>query len=420
MALFRVVFVSLAAGYALSACQDEECSAQPETSKKHLGQALMQHALNFTSSAAPPGLLVIPLERRLGTEKSFYVGNITVGLPAQTLQVLFDTSSNGLVVMHTKCRSKACLSHKRYSSMRSSTAEHVDLNGKRVSKMALLGKTPRDAAQIEITTADLPSGNISGFFVRDRVCLQREGDTQRTCVPMSFVTALNVTDMPFSAMPCDAIVGLGPQMPDDPDMFSFGARFLGRQGRLPIFGMTFGESRAEVHIGGYHPSAIAAPLHWIPAHNPQVGYWQAEIKSVRIGDKTFDMCSQGCHAIVDTSATKLGVMEGNLPQYKKALKGEVGPDGSCQGQVLEFDLGGMSISLDPVDYMAADCTADLGPLDLREDESSEFRGVFTLGTQALRRYFVAFDWEQKTIGFAPATGFSTSKKYAEDLDEITV
>lgn len=113
-------------------------------------------------------------------------------------------------------------------------------------------------------------------------------------------------------------------------------------------------------------------------------------------------------------------MEGNLPQYKKALKGEVGPDGSCQGQVLEFDLGGMSISLDPVDYMAADCTADLGPLDLREDESSEFRGVFTLGTQALRRYFVAFDWEQKTIGFAPATGFSTSKKYAEDLDEITV
>merc|ERR1719446_1796780 len=105
--------------------------------------------------------------------------------------------------------------------------------------MALLGRAKRDTSEVEFTTADLPPGNISGLHVQDRVCVQSQ-DNQRSCVPMGFIVALNATDMPFSVMPNDGIVGLGPPMPGDPSMFSFGSSFLGRHGRPPIFGMSFG------------------------------------------------------------------------------------------------------------------------------------------------------------------------------------
>jgi hypothetical protein len=415
MASFSLWLAATLAWRSLSLPQtEEECSQQP--AKARPAQALLQQTLNMTAVGTPPGLLIVPLQRR-GSERSFYVGNITVGLPAQTLQVLFDTSSNGVILMHQKCRSKACLSHKRYSSLRSTSAEHIDYNGKQISKMALLGREPRDSASIEFTSADLPPGNVSGLLVRDRVCVQSQDD-RRTCIPMAFLVALNLTDMPFSAMPNDGIVGLGPQMKDDPPMFSFGSRFLGRQGRLPIFGMSFGASGGELHIGGYHPAAIAAPLHWLPAHNPEMGYWQAEIFTVRIGNRTFDDCRRGCHAIIDTSASKLGVQKSNLRQLQEALVGNVGPELKCQGPSLEFDLGGMSITLEAADYMAADCTPDLGGLDVYESESPDFRGVFALGVTALRRYFIAFDWEQKSIGIAPAAGFSLRKP--GDVQRITV
>lgn len=52
-----------------------------------------------------------------------YYGEISIGTPPQTFQVIFDTGSTNLWVPSQKCNSDSCLRHNRYNSLESSTAK---------------------------------------------------------------------------------------------------------------------------------------------------------------------------------------------------------------------------------------------------------------------------------------------------------
>jgi hypothetical protein len=205
--------------------------------------------------------------------------------------------------------------------------------------------------------------------------------------------------VPFREMPNDGIVGLAlTKLSSSPTCNFFGKLVEGNQGMLPQFGISFGPSSGELHIGGHDPAAVAAPIQWFPVHSPEEGYWQVPILAVRVGNTTLDACQNGCHAIMDTASSRLGVQKSNLPRLFAALTPVKAADGSCQGPDLEFDLGGMSVTLGPEDYMSDVCNPDLGSLDLEEPQ---FTGVYTFGETVLRHYFVAFNWKDKLMGFAP-------------------
>merc|ERR1712226_711631 len=203
----------------------------------------------------------------------------------------------------------------------------------------------------------------------------------------------------MGAMPNDGIVGLAlPPLSPSPLCSFFSQLVEGSEGMLPQFSMSFGPTSEELHIGGHDPTAVAAPIQWFPVHSPEEGYWQVPIQAVRVGNKTLDYCEHGCHAIMDTASSRLGVQKSNLPKLQAALTSGQGADGGCRGPDLEFDLGGMSVTLGPEDYMSDACTPDLGSLDLEEPK---FTGVYTFGETVLRHYFVAFNWKDKLMGFAP-------------------
>jgi hypothetical protein len=346
--------------------------------------------------------LKVHLERVKSQDDStvtFYIGKLAVGQPPQELKVLFDTSSGHVLVPHKACKSPACLAHKQYSPSGSSTAMDVNVDGTLVDKGHRLARNGRirTGVSVDFTQADLGEGHASSVVVRDNVCM--EGDEGGACVNLEVVTAINMTDVPFLAMPNDGIVGLGLESLAASHLMSFMALLMEESKNvLPQFGISFGAEGGDIYFGGQSPT-LTTPITWLPVDHPDGGYWQVEIKEVRVGGKVIDVCKRGCHGIVDSGTSHLGVQSYRLPMLRVPLVTELLPRG-CTGPTLEFDLGAMVLTLEAQDYSDEFCKPALGPLNLEEPA---FVGVYAFGESVLRRYYAAFDLANKKVGFASST-----------------
>jgi hypothetical protein len=214
-----------------------------------------------------------------------------------------------------------------------------------------------------------------------------------------------MTDVPFVAMPNDGIVGLGLESLAAGHMLSFMTILMEESKNvLPQFGISFGMDGGDIYFGGQNP-ALTSPITWLPVDHPDGGYWQVEIKEVRVGGKVIDACKRGCHGIVDSGTSHLGVQSYRLPMLRVALVPELLPSAGCTGPTLEFDLGAMVLTLEAQDYVDESCKAALGPLNLEEPA---FVGVYAFGESVLRRYYAAFDMANKKVGFVPHSASSST------------
>mmetsp|Transcript_5884 Transcript_5884/g.14975 ORF Transcript_5884/g.14975 Transcript_5884/m.14975 type:complete len:420 (-) Transcript_5884:170-1429(-) len=398
----------------MSKCCLAACFAllSPLSTHADLGAALRRSSSARAPAALPAdaplsGVFVIPLERVKARSDdaeapSFYVGKVSVGHPAQPLQVLFDTSSGQVILPHRACKNTACIEHRSFSPWSSSTAMDVNFNGTEVQAGHRLaeGSGKRDGAIISYTQSDLGEGDVQAVLVRDSLCMESAGQSAgRSCIDLAMLAATKMDDAPFRAMPNDGIVGLGLAGLAVSPMSSFMERLLeGSRNVLPQFGILLGAESGEIHFGGHDASRLASPLQWFPVDHPEDGYWQVAIQAVYVGSELVDSCERGCHGVVDTGASRLGVQASSLPKVKSALAKSLVLGEQCLGADLKFDLGDMVLTLRATDYTGEDCTPELGSLALEEPT---FKGVYAFGETVLRNYYAAFDWEQRRLGFAP-------------------
>jgi phytepsin len=78
---------------------------------------------------------------------SQYYGPISIGSPPQLFQVVFDTGSANLWIPSSKCTSRACIAHKRYSSDQSITHK-------------------KDSRELSITYG---TGSMKGYLSKDTI-----------------------------------------------------------------------------------------------------------------------------------------------------------------------------------------------------------------------------------------------------------
>lgn len=372
---------------------------------------------------APPAFLTVELQRvnthnQPDIKGNFYVGHLAVGKPATDFSVLFHTLSGHIMVPHIACKTLACLGHKQFSPWDSSSAVDVQVNGSMVSEGHRLaeGKHRREAVVMEFRDSELGAGTAKAYVIQDHVCLANTkiGENQPGelgCVDMELLAATQLPDQPFKDMPSDGIVGLGlPPLGAGPLCSFFGRFMAGHKNMLPRFGFSLGSTRGDIHLGGLDETRFIPPLRWLPVEDPEQGFWQINIRSVRIGNTIVDSCEKGCHGVVDTGASLLGVNSRNLVKFKTDLAAHIEKeDGklACFGPELIFDLGDFTLALPPNDYTNDECVPQIGPVEVSEESTQH--AVYQFGAPLLRRYYAAFDWDQKRVGFARTSADASPK-----------
>jgi hypothetical protein len=329
-----------------------------------------------------------------GGQASEYFGEVTVGSPPQKFTVVFDTGSGNLLLPSKECVDDACTNHKQFNPAASSTAlqiAYADAPSTAVSE---------DGSR-DVVTITFGTGEITGVYVRDRICLGAE----YVCCKADFVAASEESDEPFSLVPFDGILGLSlPQMAEGP-AFSIVDALIGA-GALQkgVFAVFFGneDEQSEVTFGSYKKERLASEVFWAPVTVP--GYWQVAMDDITVNNERLGLCRNGnqkCQVAVDTGTSLLAGPSDIVSTLREKL--EVSDDCSNIEKLpdLSFIVGDHVLSLKAEDYVARHpgrCSLGLMSIDVPPPKGP----LFIFGDPFLRKYYTIYDREHMRVGFALA------------------
>jgi len=330
-------------------------------------------------------------------QASEYYGELSVGTPPQRFTVVFDTGSGNLLLPSTDCTDDACTGHKRFDPVKSKSALQVafaDHPGEAVGE---------DGSR-DIVTITFGTGEMSGVYVREQVCLG-QGNDDDICCQAHFVAATEESDEPFSLVPFDGILGLSlPSMAEGPE-FSIVERLVA-SGSMEknLFGVFFGNDNedSEITFGRYDQNRIASELLWLKVTEP--GYWQVKIDDVTLGKTSLGFCDpgSGCQVAVDTGTSLMAGPSDAVQTIHESVY--VKHDCSNLGDLpkLNFMVGNIPLALDPEDYITNSpengCQLGLMSLDIPPPKGP----LFIFGDPFLRKYYTVYDREQTRVGIALA------------------
>lgn len=319
--------------------------------------------------------------------KTAYYGDLEVGTPRQTFTVVFDTGSGNLMLPSTYCQSRACTMHRRFNRMDSSTAEDIEADGSLSRKGA-----PRD--QITVTFG---TGEISGVFLRDDVCVGS------LCANMQFVGATEETDDPFTSFKFDGVLGLAlPEMSQGPEFSVMDHLVHSKALKQPLFSVFLSDSDiegSEITFGDIKAEHMASEMFWQPVSRP-TGYWQVQIKDITINNKPQSLCAD-CQVAVDTGTSQLAGPTDVIMQLASLLNVKSDCSNFEDLPDLGFMIGEHILNLKPLDYVdkgPQGCEVSLMSLDVPPPNGP----LFIFGDPFLRKYYTAYDRANNRLGFAAA------------------
>jgi len=358
--------------------------------------------------------------------KTSYSGPISVGSPAQDFRVVFDTGSAHIVLPSSSCVNETCLMHRRYNISSSNTAKAINVDGSAVLPDELCDQV----------TIGYGTGKVTGEFAREQVCL---GGDSAACVEVNVVMAVEMSDQPFKSFKFDGIFGLALDALAISPEFSFFNRLMSSavstdNARLQ-FGIFLDENKengggGEIALGGFNDKRLLTPLQWVPLAKKAGGHWQVEIKEIRIGNVTLDLCRDGsCRGVVDSGTSHLGIPGKHMKHIASSLQTDVEAEASCRDASapdVHLVLEGLTLSLSPRNYMRPLplprelSTRALGTSEMKGSTSSMMSrtcspkvmsvnlpaplgpNLFILGEPVLQRYYTVYDWAEQKMGFGLA------------------
>ncbi|EHB10829.1 Gastricsin [Heterocephalus glaber] len=316
-----------------------------------------------------------------------YFGEISLGTPPQSFQVLFDTGSSNLWVPSVYCQSLACTTHPRFNPSKSSTYTSTG----------------------QSFSLQYGSGSLTGVFGYDTMTIQG------TQVPkQEFGLSEQEPGTTFVYAQFDGIMGLG-----YPGLAAGGAttalQGLIREGALsqPLFSVYLGSQQGSsdggaLILGGVDESLYNGQISWTPV--TQELYWQIGIEDVQLDNQALGWCSQGCQGIVDTGTSLLTLPQQYLTTLIQAIGAQENEFGEyvvdCNSiqslPTLTVILSGVKFPLLPSAYILQEdqyCMVGLSATYLYSESSQP---LWILGDVFLRSYYSVFDLGNNRVGFAPA------------------
>jgi len=319
-----------------------------------------------------------------------YYGPISIGTPAQSFNVVFDTGSSNLWVPSKKCAllNIACKTHSKYDSTKSSTYVKNGTN----------------------FAIRYGSGSLSGFTSQDTVTV---GDVS---VPnLQFAEAVKEPGVAFIAAHFDGILGFGyPQISVNGMPPFFQAALASGAIKEPKFAFSLATHGSvaqggELVLGGVDSSKYTGDFTYTPVTTK--GYWQFSVDSITLGS---DAVGTTVNAIADTGTSLLAVpkatftsLVAKLPGVSPLAAGEYSVDCSKISQMptLTFKIGGKDFALEGTDYVLqisqmgqTQCLLGMMGIDVPPPRGP----LWILGDVFLRKYYTVFDYGENRLGFATA------------------
>jgi len=253
---------------------------------------------------------------------------------------------------------------------------------------------------------------------------------------LRMISAVEMSEDPFSSFKFDGVMGLGLAGLSQSSEFNFletaaGGAWIpmpGAEKTFAVFLAIGDEEQSEITFGGWndHHMKPGDELAWNYVKDPDLGYWQLKVYSIKANGTKLDFCDDGkCRAIVDTGTSLLAMPTVLGRNLAKSLRHDATEAGLCDGPgpQLELDLGNFTIVLDPADFSRPEvANSDLDAALQKASSSSKVpsRGAcipmmmhidlpepmgaktMILGEPVMQRYYTAFDAAAHRIGFATA------------------
>lgn len=309
-----------------------------------------------------------------------FYGEFSLGTPAQTFEVIFDTGSSNVWVPAKKFGSHAVYDHSRSSTYKANGTEFKIMYG---------------------------SGPVSGYVSQDKL---EVGGLDVPHQDFAEITVTSGLGPAYSMGKFDGIFGLAFDS-ISVDHLTSPFHALVKAGKLDkhMFAFYLGDNApGELTIGGMDPKHYKGQVSWVDVSSET--YWELDMDAVKVGDKAL---TTNTKVIVDSGTSLLA----GPNDIVKQLAAQVGAHRipvigtyiiSCtsDGPDITFVLNGKSYTLKKEDYilkngpmcifafMGIDIPAPRGPL-------------WILGDVFMRKHYTVFDWGTGTNGNGkPRVGFA--------------
>ncbi|KAH8286727.1 hypothetical protein KR018_003084 [Drosophila ironensis] len=316
-----------------------------------------------------------PVEQLTSYENFQYYGNITIGTPAQTFVVQFDTGSSNLWVPSAECTTATCLNHDRYAHSQSSTYQS---NG----------------TTFNITYG---TGSVSGFMSADVVTV-----AGLTVKNQTFGEATSETGTNFLNASFDGLLGMAfPQLATNLVTPFFQNLISQNAVAQPVFSFYLRDNGStlnyggELILGGSDPKLYRGKLSYVPVSYP--AYWQFYTESVAMGST---LISTGDPAIADTGTSLIVAPQAEYTQIAAIFGADAEGVFTCgkisSWPVLNIKINGVLYPVRPEHYIIPEgygyCILGIQGAD---------QSFWILGDVFLGRYYTEFDVGNQRLGFAP-------------------
>jgi hypothetical protein len=345
--------------------------------------ALPQTASVLTSAAGTHSIVIN------NYQDAQYYGEVTVGTPPQTIEVVYDTGSSNLWVPNKK---PLLSSHHLYHHDQSST--YVP-NG-------------------TVFNIQYGSGPVSGFYSKDTVVVGGATVPGYTFAEVNDTKGLGIG---YDIGHFDGICGLGwDDISVDHVMTPLRAIVNSHSLDANVFAFYLGSGGAagELVVGGVNPKHYTGDFSYVPVMDTvpgKKGYWALAMDAMTVGG---DSVTSTKKAIVDSGTSLMVIPKADM----KALAQKVGAkqvlpippfnreytiDCDSPGPSIDITLGGKVYSITKEQYVIKSCTAGqceciLGFMGM--DIPAPAGPLVILGDVFMRAHYVKFDVDNSRLGFA--------------------
>jgi len=311
-----------------------------------------------------------------------YFGEATVGTPAQTFNVVYDTGSSNLWVPAKDC---------------------VNCGGKIAGRK---NKYDHDKSS-DYVADDAPfaiqygSGPVSGNWSVDTASM---GGLEIKSQRFAEVKDAGGLGVGYTLGKFDGILGLAfDAISIDQTTTPFNN--LIQQGTVDKsqFAFYLGDNAdGELTFGGYDKNHFDGELDWVPLK--AADYWRIELDGIKVGDETYGSAVSG---IVDSGTSLLTGPTEDVDKIAKAVGARKNVAGeymiSCKADLpdLTFTINGKDYTLSGQEYLINDngvCLFAMMGLDIPRPNGP----LWILGDVFMRKFYTVFDYGAEQIGFALA------------------